>query len=333
MNTLSSSREILSDLATITHKATEISQTLARSRLTSAGSTTKTESGADSTDKSISLSIDARIPSLSVGTAEQLLTPREHKLLTLYDQLEDLRLAIRIIEEIPNVLKQTHTENEDESTPSIMYTENPRLVDAAAEATLAAELQDKVRILEHRVKLKRAIAEDVVMSLPVRDAVYGTAEAAKEGAEFGLNGRMAMILPLLTLRDDLESQVLKLSAELNSNNNENADGLDMHAQAIKAHTRNRATLSTLDAELSSQYDRILARLTPADRAELAALLSDLRTSRTKVAILADLIPMLVTGSGIDWANDERLGEILLECGQIGLGLNEEVELDDVIFAT
>ena len=88
----------------------------------------------------------------------------------------------------------------------------------------------------------------------------------------------------------------------------------------KRMRRNRTALSTLDAELSAQYERILARLTPADQAELVALLADLRTSRTKAAILSDLIPMLITGSGVDWADNEELSDILLKCGEIGLNI-------------
>ncbi|KAF5092923.1 hypothetical protein D0Z00_004334 [Geotrichum galactomycetum] len=346
MNTLYTSRETLADLAAITTKAAEISHTLASAHLTN----TESESKVNTRDSknSISVSVGGRIPSLSaIMTEQQLLTSRERRLLSLYDQVESLTLAARTLEEIPNIVQQTRSDNESNvSAPRVVYTVNPQLVDAAAEATLADTLRDKVRLLEHRYKLKRAIAEEIIMGLPVSDAVYGTEETAKEGAEVGLDGRMAVILPLLALRDDLESQVLKLYAECESKNNSFPDpgskndklskgdlDLDLQAQAIQAHARNRQALSTLDTELSSQYDRILARLTPADRAELVALLGDLRTSRTKAAILADLIPMLITGSGVDWTENEQLSEILLECGQIGLNLNEEIELDDVIFAT
>jgi hypothetical protein len=354
MNTLYTSRETLADLAIITTKAAEISHALASAQL--ASSTTETESDASTTDSknSISVSVGRRIPSLSAIMAEQqLLTSRERRLLSLYDQVESLTLAARTLEEIPNIVRQTRSDNESDisapgggSAPRVVYTVDPQLVDAAAEATLADTLRDKVRLLEHRYKLKRAVAEEIIMALPVSDVVYGTEETAKEGAEVGLDGRMAVILPLLALRDDLESQVLKLYAEResksknfpdlgNSNDklNKNDTDLDLQAQAIQAHARNRMALNTLDTELSAQYDRILARLTPADRAELVALLADLRTSRTKAAILSDLIPMLITGSGVDWAENEQLSEILLECGQIGLNLNEEIDLDDVIFAT
>lgn len=346
MNTLYTSRETLADLAAITTKAAEISHTLASAHL--ANSTTQRKSKADSTDSknSISVSVGGRIPSLSaIMTEQQLLTSRERRLLSLYDQVESLTIAARTIEEIPNIVQQTRSDNESNiSAPRVVYTVDPQLVDAAAEATLADTLRDKVRLLEHRYKLKRAVAEEIIMALPVSDAVYGTEETAKEGAEVGLDGRMAVILPMLALRDDLETQVLKLYAERESKNNsfpgnkndELSKGdldLDLQAQAIQAHARNRKALSNLDTELSAQYDRILARLTPVDRAELVALLADLRTSRTKAAILSDLIPMLITGSGVDWAENEQLSEILLECGEIGLNLNEEIELDDVIFAT
>lgn len=356
MNTLYTSRETLADLATITTKAAEISHALARTQLASASGTTETESNASTPDSknSISMSIGGRIPSLNAIMAEQqLLTSRERRLLSLYDQVESLTLSARTLDEIPHILQQTRSDNEGDtnapdggSAPRTVYTVNPELVDAAAEATLADTLRDKIRLLEHRYKLQRAVAEEIIMALPVSDAVYGNEETAKEGAEVGLDGRMAVILPLLALRDDLESQVLKLYTERESKSNsfpdpDNGNGkssksdtdLDLQAQAIQAHARNRTALSTLDAELSAQYERILARLTPADQAELVALLADLRTSRTKAAILSDLIPMLITGSGVDWADNEELSDILLKCGEIGLNLNEEIELDDVIFAT
>ena len=60
---------------------------------------------------------------------------------------------------------------------------NPELVDTAAEATLADTLRDKIRLLEHRYKLQRAVAEEIIMALPVSDAVYGNEETAKEIVE------------------------------------------------------------------------------------------------------------------------------------------------------
>ena len=91
MNTLYTSRETLADLATITTKAAEISHALARTQLASASGTTETESNASTPDSknSISMSIGGRIPSLNAIMAEQqLLTSRERRLLSLYDQVE-----------------------------------------------------------------------------------------------------------------------------------------------------------------------------------------------------------------------------------------------------
>lgn len=42
--------------------------------------------------------------------------------------------------------------------------------------------------------------------------------------------------------------------------------------------------------------------------------------------------MLITGSGIDWASDPKLVEIMTQCGSIGLDLNEKEDLEDILFS-
>ena len=64
----------------------------------------------------------------------------------------------------------------------------------------------------------------------------GMRKPAKEGAEVGLDGRMAVILPLLALRDDLESQVLKLYTERESKSNSFPDPDNGNGKSSKSDT-------------------------------------------------------------------------------------------------
>lgn len=139
------------------------------------------------------------------------------------------------------------------------------------------------------------------------------------------------LLSLLAVRDDLEADVLQSTSHLRK--------LKLHydelkTSSLKSHANNKRALDSMVYQIEEQFEAFQASIQNDKdiKERLRVQLQELHASKNKTAILGDLIPMLITGSGIDWGNDQELIDILLSCGSIGLDLNEKEELYDIIFS-
>lgn len=137
---------------------------------------------------------------------------------------------------------------------------------------------------------------------------------------------------MLAVRDDLESDILQSTSHLRKLKLQYDD---LRTTSLSSHSRNRTALTAMESHITQQRLKFQSTLDKNEdnvRDGLKVQLQELHASRNKTAILGDLIPMLITGSGIDWANDQELVDIMISCGSVGLDLNEKEELDDIIFS-
>lgn len=119
------------------------------------------------------------------------------------------------------------------------------------------------------------------------------------------------LLPLITDRDatstTLASQNTKLHSLL-------SDLTDVESRSLRLSRENVALAERL-LELARQTEQGRAELLPRDSeyaAEIARLEAEVKTSRQRWQVLKGTASAIVAGSGVDWASDAGLREMVLD---------------------
>ena len=119
------------------------------------------------------------------------------------------------------------------------------------------------------------------------------------------------LLPLITDRDatstTLASQNTKLHSLL-------SDLTDVESRSLRLSRENVALAERL-LELAKQTEQGRAELLPRDSeyaAEIARLEAEVKTSRQRWQVLKGTASAIVAGSGVDWASDAGLREMVLD---------------------
>ncbi|KAM0665362.1 hypothetical protein ACQRIT_006224 [Beauveria bassiana] len=200
------------------------------------------------------------------------LSEDERQVLELYDKLQQIDLEIAIIK-----AQKSH-----QSTPT---DDSPEALAAAQEALLQAR---------SRYKLRNDAVELIMMASPVLNAVHGGTNASLIDRD---------LLPYIIKRDDASVQVAQGAAQAQ----DTRDSLtDVQAETLRACRRNVNLTSKL-FELAAQLKE--RKAVDWDGGEEALRVRD---EKRKWRTVKGAASGIVAGSGVDWASDEALRDMVLD---------------------
>ncbi|KAM3505293.1 hypothetical protein MY11210_008015 [Beauveria gryllotalpidicola] len=200
------------------------------------------------------------------------LSEDERQVLELYDKLQQIDLEIAIIK-----AQKSH-----QSTPT---DDSPEALAAAQEALLQAR---------SRYKLRNDAVELIMMASPVLNAVHGGTNASLIDRD---------LLPYIIKRDDASVQVAQGAAQAQ----DARDALtNVQAETLRACRRNVNLTSKL-FDLAAQLKE--RKAVGWDGGEEALRVRD---EKRKWRTVKGAASGIVAGSGVDWASDEALRDMVLD---------------------
>ncbi|OAA67573.1 Centromere protein Cenp-H [Cordyceps fumosorosea ARSEF 2679] len=208
----------------------------------------------------------------SAGEPPLGLSDDERQVLELYDRLQQMDLEIAII-------------NAQKAHVSTSTDDSPDALAAAQEALLQAR---------SRYKLRNDAVELVMMVHPVLKAVHGSTNASPIDRD---------LLPYIVKRDDAAVEVARAAAQAQATR----DALtDVQVETLRACRRN-VTLTSRLFELAGQLEE--RRAVDWHGGEEALRV---REEKRKWRAVKGAASGIVAGSGVDWASDEALREMVLD---------------------
>ncbi|ORY14287.1 centromere protein H (CENP-H)-domain-containing protein [Clohesyomyces aquaticus] len=209
---------------------------------------------------------------------------QEQVVLALYDQLQELELECSLLEAQENA-------REPDVSPVADHVLQKQLV--AAESALIE--------VQAEYELRNRITQKVLIMDPVLKAVHGgehTDYAEKR------------ILPLITENDIVSMVHSSLASRLSASRQALSAAEE---QNIAANDKNKdlaRTLLTLAEDFRSQSTKDIED--PQLRVKVEKEEKGLKASRRRMMTLKGLISGLIVGSGIDWAADSLLRELVMD---------------------
>ncbi|PMD64073.1 uncharacterized protein K444DRAFT_583800 [Hyaloscypha bicolor E] len=209
-----------------------------------------------------------------------LLTEDEKRILDVYDRLEELRLDIALLK-AQGVLSQDEPleVSQDDLT-------------TARQELLTAKAAYQVR---------NNVIESVLIANPILKAVHG-----------GKNATIAEqdLAPLIQQRDDLSITLTELSTRVLSTRNELKNVESEHMVTARKNAELAATMLALAEEADTKRKEDIDD--PKARQQLDELEVKMKTGRQRWRIMKETASATIAGSGIDWARDPKLLEIVLD---------------------
>ncbi|MCJ1303898.1 hypothetical protein MMC08_006709 [Hypocenomyce scalaris] len=245
---------------------------------------------------------------------------REDQILALHDQLEELRLEVALSER----LKIQPAGEHDIFRPLDRVLIDLGTVDGpTSDDNIVEQLNNAEReYLESRSAylLKNSIVESILVTDPILKAVHSGANATPAERYGSIQPRRTVLERLLNLYRSLHPlidrrDVLSIThANLTSNLTTVMNGLTLaEAQNITLSRKNRALTETLlDLTTNLQTQRPEDISNPKLRSHLHDLKEETKTSRARWRIMKSVIAAVIVGSGIDWARNNELRELVLD---------------------
>ncbi|KAI9813719.1 MAG: hypothetical protein M1832_006092 [Thelocarpon impressellum] len=210
------------------------------------------------------------------------LSAREQRLLDLYDGLERLELEAslhRAQAAVPEGPAEPPAGEPDERV-------------AAAEREL---LEAKAGY-----SLRNNVIEGVLVTDPTLRAVHSGSKAT--GAERAL-------LPRIQRRDVLSTTHTNLSASQASTLAALTTAETEHVMASRRNAESTQTLLRLAEETRTHVEDVREQRV---RAQLGELEREVKIRRSRQRVMKSIVSAVVAGSGVDWARDERLRELVMD---------------------
>ncbi|KAI0490104.1 centromere protein H (CENP-H)-domain-containing protein [Xylaria cf. heliscus] len=210
--------------------------------------------------------------------APLLLSDEEKRVLELHDKLQQLQLEIAL-------LKAQHNYVPDTTSGRTIEEAQKELLDSRARYTLRNE-----------------VVASVVSANPILQAVHNGTKASPIERD---------LLPLLTDRDAASSTLASQTTEYHSLL---SDLTDVESRSLRLSRENVALAERL-LGLAKQTDQGKAELLSSDSdhaVEIAGLEAELKGSRRRWRVLKGTASAIVAGSGVDWARDVELRDIVLD---------------------
>ncbi|KAI6783733.1 uncharacterized protein J7T54_001609 [Emericellopsis cladophorae] len=205
----------------------------------------------------------------------------EQRALDLYDKLQELRLEIAII----NAQK------------SLQGSVDEGVSTEEAAATARNELSDT----RARYVLRNQIVDSVLSTNPILKAVHNGTEASPVERD---------LLPYVQQRDEVAIAVASLATFRGKTREETTA---LQTEELRASKQNVA-LAAQVLQLAANLEQKRSAYLEDDGAQQAIreLGNGLKESRQRWRMIKGVTAGVVAGSGVDWARDEALGELVLD---------------------
>ncbi|KAI1397317.1 centromere protein H (CENP-H)-domain-containing protein [Hypoxylon fuscum] len=205
----------------------------------------------------------------------------EKRILELHDRLQQLQLEIALL---------TSQKNYDPSTTT-----------SSANGSIE-EAQRALLDSRSRYELRNQVVESVVVTNPILQAVHNGTKASPIERD---------LLPVLEQRDQSSSTLSQQSTELRALLDQITE---VESQNLRLGRENVALASRL-LDLAEQTNRSKAEavsMDPERAAEIARLEDQVKLGRQRWRVLKGTASAVVAGSGVDWARDPELRDIVLD---------------------
>ncbi|KAH8808347.1 centromere protein H (CENP-H)-domain-containing protein [Xylogone sp. PMI_703] len=228
---------------------------------------------------------------LEVTSAEAsrppVLTDQERRILEMYDRLEELQLEIALLKS-QGVLSQG-------MFPFSAYI--PEEVSEEAIQSAQQELLDA----KAAYTLRSNVVESTIVAAPILKAVHAGTNASVIEQD---------LLPLIEKRDEVSLKLTRLSTEVKSAQEELIKVQSQNVLAGKRNVELSTTMLDLSEKVKSQSKEDIQD--PKIRRQLDQLEAAMKESRQKWRIMKGTAGATIVGSGINWAQDPELLDIVLD---------------------
>ncbi|KAK5015755.1 centromere protein H (CENP-H)-domain-containing protein [Cryomyces antarcticus] len=217
----------------------------------------------------------------TTSTNTSILSERDRAILALYDEEEEIRLEKSLIEARQALPDQNVSEDE---------------VDALLQAAEREVLEARAAYL-----IRNKIIQSVLVTDPVLKAVH---------AGFNKTPAERKLLPLLNQRDVLAMYHTTLTSTLST-----------FSSAVTAAERDNTAANKKNQELTATLLELVEATKPQAtedvqdarvRTQLQTLDSELKTARNRWRVMKGVVSGVIVGSGVDWARDEGLRELVMD---------------------
>jgi hypothetical protein len=165
-------------------------------------------------------------------------------------------------------------------------------------------------------EIRNRISHNVLVMDPVLKAVHGGDRTgyAEKFVELGqlhfLSNKSRRILPLITENDTVSMVHGLLAAKLLSSQRAISTAGQANTLASRKNRELSATMLALAQEMKAQSAKDIED--PRLRDQVNAVDRELKDSRRRTKTLKGLISAMIVGSGINWAADEDLTELVMD---------------------
>ncbi|KAJ5047270.1 uncharacterized protein L3040_003106 [Drepanopeziza brunnea f. sp. 'multigermtubi'] len=208
-----------------------------------------------------------------------LLNEDERRILDVYDRLEELQLEIALLQ-AQGVLSKVPQE--------------------ASEKDIAAAKQELLQAKSHYL-LRSNVIESVLIAPPILQAVHAGDKATVVEQD---------LFPLIQKRDQLAINLTKLSTEARSARDELTKVEVENVMIVRRNAELATTMLALAEEADTQRKEDIQD--PALRHQLDELEAEMKRSRQKWRIMKGTASAIIAGSGVDWARNPDLLDIVLD---------------------
>ncbi|OAQ72270.1 centromere protein Cenp-H [Pochonia chlamydosporia 170] len=212
--------------------------------------------------------------------AQLPLSEDEQRVLDLYDQLQQMRLEIAIIN-AQSTYQPTTPRNDD--------------------ASISEETQRDLLEARANFRLRNDVVESVMTANPILKAVHNGTNASPAERD---------LLPLIEQRDQSAIDVAKHATDAAFIRSDLTEVQSDTARVIRKNVALTATLFELAEEVKQKQ---ASRLDDEEtQEEIRRLEGVMKASRQRWRVIKGVASGVVAGSGVDWARDAKLREVVLD---------------------
>lgn len=179
-----------------------------------------------------------------------------------------------------------------------------------------AEAQKELLEAKATYQVRQSVVETVMITNPVIKAVHSGSKASQ--SEQSVNShryvadltRTRDLLPLIQQRDELSITLTRASKDVLMARNELQQVESQNMILARENAEMAERMLALAAEANTQKTEDIAD--PAVREKLQELEMDMKSSRQKWRIIKGTTSATIVGSGVDWARDPALVNIVLD---------------------
>ncbi|KAF7951415.1 hypothetical protein EAE96_006727 [Botrytis aclada] len=216
------------------------------------------------------------------GTADDVpvLSEQEKRILEVYDKLEELQVEIALLK-AQGVIS---SEEQEEVTDEVIQKAERELLESKANYSLRSK-----------------IIENVIIANPILKAVHAGSNASVIEQD---------LLPLIEKRDAMSENLAQISNKIQSSREELMRESNENIITGRKNIELATEMLALAEEANSQGKENIQD--PDIRAQLDELEGAMKNSRQRWRIMKNTASAVIVGSGIDWARDPKLLEIVLD---------------------